>query len=75
MEQETIEKIAKIEVMLEDVHHRLFGNGQPGQLSILDNRICLLEKLESKAKGAFWVISGLFVIVGLDRLVFLVRGK
>jgi len=47
------------ELILEEVRdlkHRLFGNGQPGEIGSLKSRITELEKFKWKAIGAATVV-------------------
>lgn len=65
------EKIGRIEYMVEDMHHRLFGNGQPGELTKISERMDLQDKeidkfkvSQARAKGVVWAISAMFTAVG-----------
>jgi len=65
------QQITRTMTMVEEMHHRLFGNGHPGELAQLDTRITTLDKdvddlkqSKSQAKGAFWALSGLFTLLG-----------
>jgi hypothetical protein len=50
-EIDTATKIAKIEVMTEEIYHRLFGNGQPGELDKLKEDVSSLQASRSWIKG------------------------
>lgn len=51
------ERIASVETIICDMHRRLFGNGQPGEIETIKHRI---EKLESW----FWrAIGGAAVLL------------
>lgn len=56
--------IAKIEVMVTDMHERLFGNGQPGELDKLSKRVTSLEHDRSVAKGGFAVLTTFVGFIG-----------
>lgn len=56
-------KLERIEYMVEDMHHRLFGNGQPGFVEKSDERLKELESYRSFIRGAAWVIGGLFTLL------------
>lgn len=43
---------------LEDMHHRLFGNGQPGEIGSLKARVSALER-------RFWIALGVVAGIGL----------
>ena len=51
--------LARIETLVEEMHGRLFGNGQPGELDKIDGRLDNLESTRSFAKGALYVLYGL----------------
>jgi hypothetical protein len=41
-----------IKARQDDTHHRLFGNGQPGELASLDERVKDLELHDASDRGA-----------------------
>lgn len=49
--------LAQIAVTVNDMHDRLFGNGQPGELAELKARASALEKNQNMFLGALGVIS------------------
>ncbi len=64
-------KISSIETIVKDMHVRLFGNGQPGELTRIGSRIADVEKDldtlkedRAKAKGVLWTLTGLFTALG-----------
>ena len=57
-------RVAKIETLVEDMHDRLFGNGQPGDITIIKERVTSLEHSRALAKGAFGVITAFLSFVG-----------
>ena len=62
--------IEKIATITEATHHRLFGNGQPGELQDIRDRIVPLENSREKASGAMWVLGiGCGLITGIVGLL------
>ena len=59
-EQAVLERLAAIEVTLEHMDRRLFGNGQPGDLAQLAARVTAVEKHSWKIAGALGL--GLFAL-------------
>lgn len=57
-------RTARIESMVEDMHDRLFGNGQPGLISVLDGRLKSLELFRSYVKGGFSLVTALLAFIG-----------
>lgn len=49
--------LIRTKTLVEDMHHRLFGNGQPGIIEKQDKRIKTLEEVEAKGKGAMWTFG------------------
>jgi hypothetical protein len=56
--QDIGERLAILEVRLKNIDHDLFGNGQPGMMRDLDNRIKSLEK-------RWWIAIGVLVVFQL----------
>ncbi len=56
--------LAKIEVIVKDMHTRLFGNGQPGELDKLRDRILPLESHRHQFIGAVGVVSFILLLLG-----------
>jgi hypothetical protein len=50
------ERIASIETLVGDMHTRLFGNGQPGELEGIRGRLTKLESWFWRAAGAGAVV-------------------
>jgi hypothetical protein len=57
------ERIARVEVRVDEITHDLYGNGQPGILADLKNRLGVLETLKNKASG------GVIVLIFLSNLL------
>jgi len=51
--------------LIEDIHHRLFGNGQPGELYKLEGRVKALEKFRWKLVGIFTACSSFGAAAGV----------
>ena len=51
MDYEHAERMARVEEVAMNLQHRLFGNGQPGEISDLDKRLNHLEKRENRLMG------------------------
>lgn len=49
--------LVSIQTTVEDMHHRLFGNGQPGIIDRFDARIKDLEAQKSRVLGAVTLIK------------------
>lgn len=58
-----------------DIHTRLFGNGQPGELDKLDARLKEQERVINWAKGAVAVILGLLSLLGGTEIYHITTGK
>lgn len=57
-------QIAVIRAVVEDLHHRLFGNGNPGELAELRSRASSLEEFKNKILGALVIIATGITIIG-----------
>lgn len=80
IERDDTERLGRIEYMIEDMHTRLFGNGQPGELdklstrlSVMDTEIDELKETKAHAKGAMWMVGALFTMLGGTELWHLFR--
>lgn len=62
-EIENAERLARIEILCETMNHRLFGNGQPGELDRMKDDISSLKASRVWVKG---IMSTLGFIVGGD---------
>ena len=67
--------LERFEQTLEKFDHRLFGNGQPGELSQLDHRLNVIEEFKSVIKGGFATLSGITALLGGTELYHLIFGK
>lgn len=68
-------KVTRIETLMEDMHTRLFGNGQPGELAKIatrmdkqDDEIDALKETKAHAKGVMWAFGALFTALGGSQL-------
>ena len=59
------ERVAAMEVMLGDLHENLLGNGQPGRLTKLEDRLGILEHLRSKAIGILAFLAAFGAVDGI----------
>lgn len=59
MELSTIERLVRMETMIEEMHHELMGNGQPGTIEKFNLRLGSLEGSRNKFRGAIWLLSAL----------------
>lgn len=50
-EIEQVQTIARVETLVLDMHHRLFGNGQPGVLAEFEKRLATVETARSELRG------------------------
>lgn len=51
-------QLGRIDTLVSDMHHRLFGNGQPGIVAAYDERLTELETLRHRFEGAIRFIKG-----------------
>lgn len=59
-----IGKISSIETSVEDTHHRLFGNGQPGELEVLRKQQKETDATLNRGRGILMACGGLTTFVG-----------
>lgn len=69
------ETLKNFEASFTKLDHQLFGNGQPGKLSVLDTRLSVLEDYKSTIKGAFATLGGLVTLIGGTTLYHLFFGR
>lgn len=65
MNAEESKVLTQIETTVNDMHHRLFGNGQPGIITLQDNRLKELEADRNKVLGAVKLVRFLAIILPL----------
>ncbi len=65
------QQITRTMTIVEEMHTRLFGNGQPGELDklgkrleTLDGEIETLKETRAHVKGVIWTIGVLFTAMG-----------
>ncbi len=68
-------KQATIETIVYDIHTRLFGKEQPGELDKLDARLKEQERATNWAKGALAVITGAMTLFGGTEIYHILTGK
>lgn len=77
-EIEITESLTYIRTTLDRFDRELFGNGQPGQLSVISGRVKVLEDYKSTIKGIVTALGGLVSLLGGTTLYHLfvgTRGK
>lgn len=62
-EMDQVQRLARIEAIVEDMHHRLFGNGQPGEVQTIKDDVSSLKSSRSWVKGGIAVLG---FLVGAD---------
>ena len=69
--------LEKFDETLGRFEHRLFGNGQPGELMKLSSRLDIIEEFTSVVKGGFSTLAALVALLGGTELyhLFFGRGK
>ncbi len=73
---ESLSEQAKVtQAIVIDIHTRLFGNGQPGELDKLDARLKDQERTTNWAKGALAVITGALTLFGGTEIYHILTGK
>lgn len=66
--------LERFDQTLDKFDHRLFGNGQPGELTNLSGRLGVLENFKSYIKGGFATLGGLVTLIGGTELYHLFSG-
>ncbi len=67
--------LEKFDETLVRFDHQLFGNGQPGKLTILDKRVDDLEETHSRVKGAIATLAAFVTAIGGTGLYHLLFGR
>ena len=67
--------LVKIKTIVEDMHRRLFGNGQPGKLQEIWNKIEPLGVAQDRFVGALGIISFFLLLFGGTFIVSTFRGR
>lgn len=65
MERSDSQKLASIEALLESMDHRLFGNGQPGEIDRLHGKIGKVDARVTKLENWRWWVVGIGVGLGV----------
>lgn len=58
------ERLVRVETLVEELVKELRGNGQPGRLDEIDNKVSALEKDSARTKGIYAGVSA--VIAGFS---------
>ena len=61
---ENARKVARIETLVEDMHTRLFGDEDTGEIPKLKRRMANMERTQHVARGAFGVMSLVLSFIG-----------
>lgn len=75
MTQDETVTLERIKLVVEDMHTRLFGNGQPGFVDKTDLRLRDLEGSYARAKGFVGALWAAISFLGLGGLWHLLKGK
>lgn len=67
--------LEKFDETLVRFDHQLFGNGQPGKLTIMDQRLDSLDTTRSKVKGALSALAAVVTAIGGTELYHLFFGR
>jgi hypothetical protein len=67
--------LERFEQTLDRFDHKLFGNGQPGEITVLNSRIGVLENFKSYIKGGFATLGALVTLIGGTELYHLFSGR
>lgn len=59
------ERLAVIEEIVSDIKHRLFGNGQPGELEFLHGRVSKVDVRVDRLENWQWWVMGIGLGVGV----------
>jgi hypothetical protein len=59
-----LERLTRIETIVTNLQTRLLGNGQPGELQKLDDRMRILEDGRSRVLGVLAAVSFVVVVLG-----------
>jgi hypothetical protein len=74
-ESQLMQTLGRIDSRVDDMHDRLFGNGQPGFVATTETRLKSLENTEAKARGAFYTLSILFTMLTTGFGLHLFKGR
>lgn len=58
-------QLGRIDTLVSDMHHRLFGNGQPGIVAEYNSRLSELEAQKNRVEGAIKFVKFAAVITPL----------
>lgn len=64
MEREDHDMLVKVSTVVDEIYHRLFGNGNEGELDQIKGRTGSLEEFKNKVLGAVILLSCLLGILG-----------
>jgi hypothetical protein len=64
MTTEDHDLIVRTAAVVEEIHHRLFGNGNPGEIKTIQKDVQELQDYKSWIRGAFAVVALLITVFG-----------
>ncbi len=73
MTSEQYEDLIETKTLVKEMHHYLFGNGQPGIIKEIQTKIDRLEKTKSRSEGVLWALSAIVSFIGLTDIIKLFK--
>ena len=67
--------LIRVDSQIEDIHRRLFGNGQPGQIEKLANLTSKLEDFKNRFLGALLFLTFSITLLGGIQIYHLLTGR
>lgn len=64
LQLENARRVARIETLVEDMHTRLFGDEDTGEIPKLKRRMASMERTQHVARGAFGAITVALSFIG-----------
>lgn len=56
--------LIEVSTLVREMHTRLFGNGQPGEIEKIQKDVKSLDRYRNQVKGAFAIVSFFLIIFG-----------
>lgn len=66
-------QLARVETMVTETHHRLFGNGQPGIVKNYEDRLNSLEGDRNFSRGFKWTVATALSLLTSGGVIELIR--
>ena len=67
--------LEKFDETLTRFDHQLFGNGQPGKITLINERLYKIEETHSKVKGAIGTLAAFVTAIGGTGIYHLLFGR